>query len=265
MSRQTANPNVAEATRSESVKSLARGLSVLRALSAADGSLTISEVAERTSLSRATARRLLLTLQELGYVTSTRRDFSLTSLVAELAKPPAESADPWESARPYLQSLSDRFGESASIAVLDGTEIRYVARTPARRLLTLAIRVGSRLPAHATSIGRVLLAFLPDAELEAFFSRWASARSTDQSAIDEPELRAVLGEVRCRGWVIVDQELEKGLCSVAAPMVDSSGRVSAALAIDAHSDRIDQLSMQRDVVPHVIETARRVSAGWSRH
>ena len=162
------------------------------AFTARDTALTISQVADRTGLSRATARRLLLTLEQLGYVESNRREFSLTPAVLELAKPFAGPVDPWGFAKPYLQSLTDRLEESASIAVLDGTDILYVARTPTRRLMTLAVTVGSRLPAHATSKGRVLLAFLPEAELEAYFRRSAIERYTDRTVVDEAELRAIL-------------------------------------------------------------------------
>ncbi len=194
-----------------------------------------------------------------------RREFSLTAEVLELAKPFVTSGDPWEFAKPYLQSLTDRLGESASIAVLDGTEILYVARTPTRRLMTLAVTVGSRLPAHATSKGRVLLAFLPDAELEAYFARTAIARYTDMTVVDEGELRGILAEVSRQGWSIVDQQLEEGLCSVAAPITDASGHVRAALSVCAHAGRVDPTALRSEFLPLVLETARRVSAVWSRH
>jgi IclR family pca regulon transcriptional regulator len=248
----------------EHVQSLERGLAVLRAFGSADDGLTISEVAERTDLSRATARRLLLTLQDLGYVEADRRTFRPTRKVLDLARPYAVPADPWEFARPYLQSLTDRLEESASIAVLDGTDILYVARTPTRRLMTIAVTVGSRLPAHATSKGRILLAYLPDAELESYFSRTAIARFTDRTVVDEAELRAILDEVRRQGWAIVDQQLEEGLCSVAAPIVDADGRVRAALSVCAHAGRVDPTTLRTEFLPLVLETARRVSVVSSR-
>jgi IclR family pca regulon transcriptional regulator len=266
MSRQPSiEAQPATRARSEHVQSLERGLAVLRAFRDPGSALTISEVAERTGLSRATARRILLTLQELGYVDANRREFSLTAEVLELAKPFVSSGDPWEFAKPYLQSLTDRLGESASVAVLDGTEILYVARTPTRRLMTLAVTVGSRLPAHATSKGRVLLAFLPDAELEAYFARTAISPYTDMTVVDEGELRGILAEVRSQGWSIVDQQLEEGLCSVAAPITDASGHVRAALSVCAHAGRVDPTALRSEFLPLVLETARRVSAVWSRH
>jgi len=246
--------------RVEHVQSLERGLAVLSAFTARDTALTISQVADRTSLSRATARRLLLTLEKLGYVESTRREFSLTPAVLDLAKPFAGPIDPWGFAKPYLQSLTDRLEESASIAVLDGTDILYVARTPTRRLMTLAVTVGSRLPAHATSKGRVLLAFLPEAELEAYFRRSAIEPYTDRTVVEEAELRSILAGIRAEGWAIVDQQLEEGLCSVAAPIVEPSGRVSAALSVCAHAGRVDPRTLRTEFLPLVLETARRISA-----
>ena len=258
MSRRTGNG--IEVARSERLQSLERGLAVLRSFTPDHPALTISEVAERTGLTRATARRILLTLADLGYVDAERRAFSLTSAVLDLAKPFSVERDPWTFARPYLESLTERTGESASIAILDNTEILYVARSQTRRLMTLAVTVGSRLPAHATSKGRVLLAFLPEPELEAYFARRAMARYTDQTVVDEAELRDILAEVRREGFAVVDQQLEQGLSSVAAPILDSSGRVSAALSLCAHAGRVDGSTLRSDFVPLVVETARRVSA-----
>jgi IclR family pca regulon transcriptional regulator len=246
--------------RSERLQSLERGLAVLSSFAPDHPALTISEVAERTGLTRATARRILLTLADLGYVDVERRAFTLTRAVLELAKPFSVERDPWSFARPYLESLTERTGESASIAILDDAEILYVARSQTRRLMTLAVTVGSRLPAHATSKGRVLLAFLPEPELEAYFARRAMARYTDQTVVDEAELRDILAAVRREGFAVVDQQLEEGLSSVAAPIIDATGRASAALSLCAHAGRVDGATLRSDFVPLVVETARRVSA-----
>lgn len=250
--------------RTEHLQSLERGLAVLAAFTKDAPALTISEVAARADLTRATARRVLLTLAELGYVSVNRREFSLTRSVLDLTKPFASQSDPWDFARPYLESLTERTGESASIAVLDGTEILYVARSQTRRLMTLAVTVGSRLPAHATSKGRVLLAFLPDAELEAYFARSAIARYTERTVVDEKELRTILEEVRRQGWAVVDQQLEEGLSSVAAPLYNLDGRIAAAVSVCAHAGRVDHVTLRSDFLPLVVETARRISAVWSR-
>lgn len=258
MSRRTADGT--GVARVERLQSLERGLAVLRAFTPESPALTISGVADRTGLTRATARRVLLTLADLGYVDTERRVFSLNASVLDLAKPFSGHHDPWAFARPYLESLTERTGESASIAVLDDTDILYVARSQTRRLMTLAVAVGSRLPAHATSKGRVLLAFLPEPELEAYFARRAIARYTEQTVVDEAELREILADVRREGFAVVDQQLEVGLSSVAAPIVDASGRVSAALSLCAHAGRVDGATLRADFVPLVVETARRVSA-----
>jgi IclR family pca regulon transcriptional regulator len=264
MSRRSGD-GIADAPRSERLQSLERGLAVLRSFTPEHPALTISEVAERAGLTRATARRVLLTLADLGYVDADRREFTLSRTVLELAKPFSLERDPWAFARPYLESLTERTGESASIAILDDTEILYVARSQTRRLMTLAVTVGSRLPAHATSKGRVLLAFLPEPELEAYFARRAIARYTERTVVDEVELRNILAEVRREGFAVVDQQLEEGLSSVAAPIVDASGRVSAALSLCAHAGRVDGATLRSDFVPLVVETARRVSALTIRH
>jgi IclR family pca regulon transcriptional regulator len=267
VSRQTpivdsANPT--ETARNERVQSLERGLAVLRAFTASESALTISEVAQRAGLTRATARRLLLTLEALGYVRSDRRAFSLTRAVTELAKPFLLAGDPWDFARPYLEALTERTGESASVAVLDGAEILYVARSQTRRLMTLAITVGSRLPAYPTSKGRVLLANLPEAELEAYLDRTAPSRYTPHTVTEEQDLRQILAAVRRQGWAIVDQQLEEGLSSVAAPITDPDGRVSAALSVCAHAGRVGPETLRSDLLPLVVETARRISAAAIR-
>lgn len=249
-----------DAVRSERLQSLERGLAVLRSFSPESPALTISDVADRTGLTRATARRVLLTLAELGYVDADRREFMLNPTVLDLVKPFSVQHDPWGFSRPYLESITERTGESASIAVLDDTEILYVARSQTRRLMTLAVTVGSRLPAHATSKGRVLLAFLPESELEAYFARRPLARYTDRTVVDEAELRSIIAKVRREGFAVVEQQLEEGLSSVAGPIVDGSGRVTAALSVCAHAGRIDSATLRSEFVPLVVETARRLSA-----
>ncbi len=235
------NADGIELARGERLQSLERGLAVLRAFTPDSPALTISEVADRTGLTRATVRRILLTLADLGYVDSERRAFTLNSSVLDLAKPFAGNHDRWSFARPYLESLTERTGESAAVAV------------------------GSRLPAHPTSKGRVLLAFLPEPELEAYFARRAIARYTERTVVDEAELRKILDDVRREGFAVVDQQLEEGLSSVAAPITDRSSRVTAALSVCAHAGRVDPATLRTDFLPLVIETARRVSALVSRH
>ncbi|MEO7722416.1 MAG: IclR family transcriptional regulator C-terminal domain-containing protein [Pseudolysinimonas sp.] len=194
------------------VQSLARGLEVIRAFDGESPRLTLSEVAARTGLSRATARRFLLTLNELGYVASDGRDFRLTPRVLQLGFSYLSGLTLPELAQPHLEELSRRLNESTSASVLDGDAIVYVARVPTRRIMNAAITIGTRFPAEITSMGRVLLAAQPE-------SQWPDAR------------RAVLERVRSQGWSLVDQELEVGLRSIAAPIHDANGAVIAAINV----------------------------------
>lgn len=194
------------------VQSLARGLEVIRAFDGESPRLTLSEVAARTGLSRATARRFLLTLVELGYVASDGRDFRLTPRVLQLGFSYLSGLTLPELAQPHLEELSRRLNESTSASVLDGDAIVYVARVPTRRIMNAAITIGTRFPAEITSMGRVLLAARPE-------SQWPDAS------------RAVLEQVRSQGWALVDQELEIGLRSIAAPIHDASGGVIAAINV----------------------------------
>ena len=202
------------------VQSLERGLAVLRAFSQDHPALTLSEVARLTGLTRATARRLLLTFAALGYVTADGRRFELTPKVLDLGYAYLSSVGIGQIAEPFMEALSQQVHESVSVAVLDGDEIVYVARVPTKRIMTISLALGSRLPAAATSLGRALLADLPPAELDAFLARVELAPRTDRTITDPDELRATLDDVRRQGWVLLDQELEDGVRSVATALRD---------------------------------------------
>lgn len=233
------------------VQSLARGLAVLRAFDSEHPELSLSDVGRRTGLTRATARRLLLTLVELGYVRFDGKLFSLAPAVLELGYAYLSSQRLPELARPRLEDLSARLLESTSLALLDGTDIVYVARVARRRIMTVDIHVGTRFPAYATSMGRVLLAGLTPAELDDYFRTAALSALTVQTIHDESALRELLDQVRRDGYVIVDQELEPGLRSMAAPVVDAAGRTVAAVNVStnvadpAAGDLIDSLAALR--------------------
>ncbi len=212
------------------VQSLARGLAVIGAFDAEHPRMTLSEVARRTDLSRAAARRFLLTLEQLGYVRSDGRDFSLTPQVMRLGFAYLSSQTLPDVAQPHLQELSDRLEESTSVAVLDGDDIVYVARRATRRIMAISIRVGTRFPAYATSMGRVLLAGLDDAALDAYLQRVPLTPLTSQTSTDPATLREQIVGVRTRGYAVVDQELELGLRSLAVPIRDRGG-VAAALNV----------------------------------
>ncbi len=213
------------------VQSLARGLQVLRAFDRDHPSHTLSQVAERTGLSRAVVRRLLLTLQSLGYVGSSGRIFFLTPRVLELGYSYLTSLDLTELAQQMLEQLSQRIGESCSMAVLDGNDIVYVLRVPVRRVMRVALGVGARLPAFAASMGRVMLADMPDAELVAWLDQQTFRAYTPKTVRTASALKAELRRVRKQGYALVNGELDPGLCSIAVPIRTSDGRTVAALNV----------------------------------
>jgi IclR family transcriptional regulator, pca regulon regulatory protein len=239
------------------VQSLARGLSVIRALHEPEPA-TLSEVARATGLSRAAARRFLLTLERLGYVSESAGRFRLTAHVLELGYAYLSSLTLPEIAQPHLEQLAETVHESSSVSVLDGEDIVYVARVPTRGIMTVAISVGTRFPAYATSMGRVLLAGLGDDELNAFLAR-AELRALTPATLTRPaQLRQEIERTRRQGWALVDQELETGLRSLAAPIHDRGGGVSASVNVSAHAGRTTLEQLRRDVLPRLRATARRI-------
>lgn len=223
---------------SDYIQSLERGLAVLRAFGPERTGLTLSEVARITGLTRAAARRFLLTLVELGYVTTDGRQFSLSPRVLELGYGYLSGLGLTEVATPHLEELVASVRESSSIAVLDGDDIVYVVRVPTKRIMTVAITLGTRFPAYCTSMGRVLLAALPEEHLGAYLERVELRPLTQRTVTDKGRLKASLAETRTRGYCLVDQELEDGLRSAAVPIVDGRGVTVAAANVSVHSSRV---------------------------
>ena len=244
---------------SDFVQSLARGLAVICTFDRTNAELTLSEVATRTGVTRATARRFLLTLARLGYVRTDGRLFSLTPRVLELGYAYLSALSLPEVAEPHLEALVAEVSESSSVSVLDGTNVVYVARVPVSRIMTVAISVGTRFPAFATSMGRVLLAGLPDAELDDYLTTVKLDRLTSRTIGSTAALRAEISKVRSQGFSLVDQELEEGLRAVAAPIRDRAGRVVASLNISTQASRTSLESMRRNLVPPLLAAAARIS------
>ena len=229
----------------EFVQSLARGLDVITAFGADRPRMNLSEVATATGMSRAAARRFLHTLVELGYVRTDGKLFELTPTILRLGTAYLSGFGLPQLAQPHLERLSAEVGESTSAAVLDGVDIVYVARVTTRRIMTVGITVGTRFPAFATSMGRVLLAALPPAELDTYFAAADLTPPTRHSLHTEAELRAVLTAVAGQGWAEVDQELEPGLYSLAAPVHDADRQVVAAVNVSTtNPDRPAELKDQ---------------------
>lgn len=242
------------------VQSVARALSVMRSFTADRRSQTLTEVARQTGLDRATARRLLLTLADLGYVTGDGRAFELTPRILELGYSYLSSMSLPEIAQPHLQSLARELNETAALAVLDGDEIVYVALVPSARLVAVKISIGTRFDAYTTSMGRVLLAGLPDPELDERLGRLRLEKKTDHTVRSVRTLREEIEKVRKQGWSLVDSELEEGLRGAAAPVRDRAGRVVAAANVSVHAGRTTPQLVERDYIPIVLRTVRLIEA-----
>lgn len=245
------------------VQSVQRALDVIRAFDAEHRELTLSDVARRTGLTRAAARRFLLTLVDLGYVRTDDRSYTLTPRVLELGYAYLSSLSLPEVAAPHQERLAAEARESSSISVLDGDNIVYVSRVATSRIMTVAISVGTRFPAYATSMGRVLLAGLDEAELDAYLQRVELCAMTRRTVTDRAELRRIVADVRSKGWAIVDQELEEGLRSSAAPLHDRSGTIVAAINVSTHSTRTSLSDLRRRIVPLLLATAERIESEFA--
>lgn len=246
----------------EFIEALARGLDVLRCFQPGRASMTLSEVAVATELARPTARRILITLEQLGYVRSADGAFSLTPRVLELGMAYIGSADFWELARPHLRDLVHQTGESCSIAQLDGSDIVYVARVAVPKLVTLAVTIGTRFPALQTSLGKVLLAALPPEELERVLAEPSRSGLTPRWQPERDEMNAVLRDVRAKGWAATDQELALGIRSVAAPIRDGDGKVVAAVNVNAHAAETEMSLLTEHHLPLLLHAASAIGADW---
>jgi IclR family transcriptional regulator, pca regulon regulatory protein len=245
------------------VESLARGLDVLACFDADHGSMTLSEVATAADLARPTARRLLLTLEELGFVRSDGGGFQLTPKVLTLGMAYVGALGLWDIARPHLEALVKRTGESSSMAQLDGSDIVYVARVSVPKLIAMRVEIGTRFPAVQTSQGKVLLAALPPAELATTLAIPSRAGLPPSIGRTEDQLREELTQVRARGWALADEELAPGVRSVAVPVRNGAGAVRAAMNVTVHAAETSTEQLLHDYLPLLLRTAGDVSADWA--
>ncbi|TLF53078.1 IclR family transcriptional regulator [Halomonas urmiana] len=241
------------------VTALASGLEVILAFDEEHPRMTLSEVAARTGMNRARARRFLLTLHSLGYVRKTQRHFELAPRVLQLGYA-FLSANGYQSViQQVLEDITAECGESSSLGVLDGDEVTYVARSAAKhRLMAISLAVGTRLPAAHTSMGRVLLAQLPDDELEAFLARVTLERYTDKTVTDTAALRERILEARRQGYAVADQELDSGLRSLAVPAFYATGRLIGAINISTNAARVDFDTLLGEYLPLLQDKARQI-------
>jgi IclR family pca regulon transcriptional regulator len=241
------------------VQSFARGLEVIRSFSAAAPRQTLTEVAGRTGLTRAGARRILLTLQALGYVESDGKLFTLTPRILDLGFAYLSSMPMWNVAEPVMETLVEEVKESCSAAVLEGPDIVYVLRVSTRKIMRNTLGIGSRLPAYCTSMGRMLLAGLADDEVATLLRGAPLEARTRHTLTDVDAVLAKVQQARRQGWCLVNQELEEGLVSMAAPVVNRAGRVIAAINISGQVNRTSARVMQETMLAPLREAARVIS------
>ncbi len=248
----------------EFVEALARGLDVLACFGPAARTMSLSEVAAAAGLARPTARRLLLTLEELGYVRTEGGGFALTPRVLDLGMAYVGSLGLWDVARPHLEELVAQTGESSSMAQLDGSDIVYVARVSVPKLIALRVEIGTRFPAAQTSQGKVLLAAVPPQDLPAVLAQPSRAGLPPYIGTTEEQLRDELTGVRARGWALADEELAPGVRSVAVPVRDGTGAVRAAMNVTVHAAETSTERLLGEHLPRLLRAAGEVSADWAR-
>jgi IclR family transcriptional regulator, pca regulon regulatory protein len=245
------------------VEAIARGLDVIRAFGPRQPVMSLAAVAAAAGLPRPTARRILLTLEELGYARAAGGGFELTPRVLDLGMSYVLSRGLWEVALPHMEQLVARTHESSSVAQLDGSDIVYVARVAVPKIVTLAVTIGTRFPAMQTSLGKVLLAALPPGEAERVLTEPTRSGITARWQPDAGERAAALREVRARGWALTDEQLAPGIRSVAAPLRDGEGQVIAALNVTVHAAETPIKVLTGEYLPLLLQAAGAISADWA--
>ncbi|MEV1293217.1 IclR family transcriptional regulator C-terminal domain-containing protein [Pseudonocardia sp. NPDC049635] len=253
-----------EGTGPDFIEALARGLEVIAAFRPGRPEMTLADVAAATGLARPTARRILITLAELGYVRSSERGYLLTPRVLELGVAYVRSTGLWDIARPHLERLVERTNESCSIGQLDGSDIVYVARVAVPKIVTLAVQIGTRFPALPTSLGKVQLAALSPEELDRVLAEPTRSGLTPRWRPDRAERDAELRQVRARGWALTDEQLAPGIRSVAAPLRDGDGRVIAGVNVNCHAAETSLETLLEHHLPLLLQAAGEISADFAR-
>jgi IclR family pca regulon transcriptional regulator len=240
------------------VQAAERSFAIIRAFGQHRQTLTQSQVAEATGLSRATARRFLQSMEVLGYVGRDGRDYYLRPRVLDLGYAYLSSMTLWDVAKSQMELLVQQVQESSSASVLDGTDIIFTVRVPTKRIMSVQVEIGTRFPAHATSMGRVLLADLPPDALDGYFGQVVPEQLTPRSVTSVEELRVILKEVASQGWCLLDEELEEGVRSLAVPLHDKRGTVIAAMNVCAHASRVSAQRIRDEFLPPLLQAAATV-------
>lgn len=241
------------------VNSLARGLEVIRVFNRHAPRMTLSEVAEVAGMSRATARRFLLTLVREGYMETDGKYFQLRPKILELGFSALSSMDIFDAAQPIMDELSQRLQESVFVAVLDEDDVIYVARATPDRVVNVGINIGNRVPAYYVSTGRMLLASLPDEKLHSYINRAKLTKVTPNTVTTKVKLRNLIEEARLQGWCSADQEFEIGLRSISVPVRDRLGRTIAALNVCCPSSRVTPEDMRTRVLSQLLDASTRIT------
>lgn len=242
------------------VRSLARGLAVIRCFGSNAEALTLTEISKRSDLCRAAARRILLTLQHLGYVRTDGRRFSLTPRILDLGYSYVSSLPFWEFAQPVMERVASKVQESCSIAVLDGNDTVYVMHLPTSRISTTNFRVGGRLPAYPQSMGRILLGGLSNEELDRYFASVELRSLTRRTVVDPVRLKKIIAEDKRKGWSWVDGELEEGMCGIAVPLMDAENKMIAAIHIVSNRARCSKSLAVKTFLPELKSAVKQIDS-----
>jgi IclR family transcriptional regulator, pca regulon regulatory protein len=251
LKRSIADQHLIDAAGPDFLEALARGLRVLEAFNRERKALTLSDVAKLVDLPRASVRRTLHTLVQLGYAETDDRLFRLTPRVLTLAGAYLSSSAVSDILQPAIERLSEEVNETCSVAVLDGEEVMMIAHASPKRIIPVSAQIGFRLPAVATSLGRVLLAALDDRALDDFLTRLRPRKLTEYTLLDKRELRKAIVKVRADGYALADQEAEIGFRSIAVPLRKLDGRTIAALNIGVHTERMPLKAMHSSFFPRL--------------
>lgn len=252
-----------ESSRKDFVEALARGLEVIRSFDRIHMKQTISQISERTFLARPTVLRLLLTLEELGYVRSQDNFYSLTPKVVDLGMAYVSALGLYGAAKPHMENLSKQVDQTISLAELDGSDIVYTGRVEVPKIVSVGVTVGARLPSASTALGRVLLAAVPDSELQEVLSTPSLSMYVPRTRYTVEQIRPQLQTVRDQGWAESDEDLQYGVQAIAAPLHDEDGHVVAAIGLGTHTSEIGKEIIRERYLPLLLDTARSIEKDWS--
>ena len=244
------------------VEALARGLEVIRTFDQLHIKQTITQISERTLLARPTVLRLLITLEELGYVRCQDNQYSLTPKVVDLGMAYISALGLYGAAKPYMEELSQQFDQTISLAELDGSDIVYTGRVEVPKIVSVGVTVGARLPSASTALGRVLLADVPDSQLDSVLSIPTMSMYYPRTQFTAEQLRPRLEKVRANGWAESDEDLQYGVQAIAAPIRGEDHRVLAAIGIGVHISEVPKNSMREKFLPLLLETAAKIELDW---